>query len=96
MESCADPSHVRMLRLDEMRELFRKSGLPVPELREYKLKSELEGLLARSFPAPGDADEIRRMFVDSLADDGLGMGTHRRGAEIRFAYPVAVLVAVSS
>ena len=31
--------------------------------------------------------------VDSLADDGLGLGTRRRGSEIRFAYPVAILVA---
>jgi ubiquinone/menaquinone biosynthesis C-methylase UbiE len=95
MELLRDPSHVRALGRDEMRDLFQKGGLPAPVLTQYQLKSELEGLLARSFPAPGDAERIRQMFVDSLADDGLGMGTHRRGDEIRFAYPVAVLVAVA-
>jgi hypothetical protein len=33
------------------------------------------------------------MFVDSLADDGLGLGTYRKGDELRFSYPVAILVA---
>lgn len=95
MELLRDPSHVRALGLEEMRELFRTSGLAEPVLTRYELKSELEGLLARSFPAAGDAERIRQMFVESLADDGLGMGTHRRGDEIRFAYPVAVLVSAA-
>jgi SAM-dependent methyltransferase len=95
MELLRDPSHVRALRLDEMRALFRGCGLPAPVLTEYKLKSELEGLLSRSFPNPGDAARIRQMIVDSLPDDDLGMGTHRRGEEIRFEYPVAVLVAAA-
>lgn len=40
---------------------------------------------------PGDTDKIRRMFIESLDNDGLGMGTHRQGDKIRFAYPIAVL-----
>jgi ubiquinone/menaquinone biosynthesis C-methylase UbiE len=95
MELLRDPSHVRALRLAEMRDLFTANGLPAPVLTQYKLKSELEGLLSRSFPNPGDAERIRQMVVDSLANDGLGMGTHRRGDEIRLAYPVAVLVAAA-
>ena len=42
---------------------------------------------------PGDVDVIRRLFLESLADDGLGMRTRRRGEQIVFAYPVAVLIA---
>ena len=37
--------------------------------------------------------KLRQMFVDSLADDAMGVGIHRRGDEILFYYPVAVLVA---
>ena len=56
--------------------------------------AELEGLLERSFPEAGDAERVRRMLIDSLADDGLGLGTRRRGGgEIVFAYPVAMLAA---
>jgi len=93
MEKLRDPSHARALTLAAMERLFRDTGLPAPRTTFYALKSELEGLLARSFPGPGDAERIREMFIASLADDGLGLGTHRRGEEIRFAYPVAILVA---
>jgi len=94
MEKLRDPSHVRALTLGELQALFPDVGLPPPRATFYQLKSELEGLLERSFPAPGDAERIRRMFIDSLEDDGLGLGTRRRGNdEIVFAYPVAVLVA---
>jgi SAM-dependent methyltransferase len=92
MEKLRDPSHVRAMPLEESLGLFRRAGLPEPRVTRYRLQSEVEGLLARSFPEPGDAGRIRRMFVDSLADDRLGLGTHREGGEIRFAYPVAILV----
>ena len=93
MEKLRDPSHVRGLSLAELRALFRDVGLPAPRETFYSLESEVEGLLTRSFPNPGDADVIRRMFADSVVDDGLGLGTRRRGSEIRFGYPVAILVA---
>jgi SAM-dependent methyltransferase len=93
MEELRDPSHVRAMPLEELLGLFRIAGLPEPQVTGYRLKSEVEGLLARSFPEPGDADKIRQMFLDSLADDGLGLGALRKGSELRFAYPVAILVA---
>jgi len=94
MEKLRDPSHVRALTFAELEGLFAEVGLPAPRAVFYQLKSELEGLLERSFPEPGDAGRIRQMFIDSLADDGLGLGTRRRrGGEIVFAYPVAVLAA---
>src|SRR5437667_4350452 len=94
MEKLRDPSHVRALTLAELEGLFAEVGLPAPRAAFYQLKSELEGLLERSFPEAGDAERVRRMLIDSLADDGLGLGTRwRGGGEIVFAYPVAVLAA---
>ena len=94
MEKLRDPSHVRALTLAELQALFPDVGLPAPRAAFYQLKSELEGLLERSFPEPGDAERIRQMFVESLDGDGLGLGTRRRGETIVFAYPVAVLAAI--
>ena len=93
MEKLRDPSHARALNLAELRGLFAAVGLPAPRATFYQLKSELEGLLERSFPEPGDAERIRRMFVDSLDGDGMGLGTRRRKDTIVFAYPVAALAA---
>jgi hypothetical protein len=83
MEVLRDPSHVRSLPLAEHLELFRRAGLPEPRVTHYRREGDLEGLLARSFPRPGDADRIRAIFADSLADDRIVFG----------GYPVAVLAA---
>ena len=93
MEKLRDPSHVRAMPLAEQLALFRETGLPEPRTTSYRLESDLETLLGRSFPKPGDADEIRRIFRASLADDRLGIPLGSHGEQIRYAYPVAVLVA---
>ncbi|HEY3066934.1 MAG TPA: methyltransferase domain-containing protein [Methylomirabilota bacterium] len=93
MERLRDPSHVRALPLEEHLELFRRAGLEEPRVTTYRLEGELEGLLARSFPKPGDADVIRGLFRESLADDALGIQTRRDGDVIRYGFPVAVIAA---
>jgi SAM-dependent methyltransferase len=93
MEKLRDPSHVRGLTLAELEALFSALTLPAPRKTFYRLEAELDDLLQRSFPNPGDADEIRRMFVESLDNDGLGMNTCLQGNKIRLAYPIAVLCA---
>lgn len=91
-EKLRDPSHTRALPLAEMESLFRQVGLPAPRKTFYKVEADLDDNLKRSFPNPGDANKLRQMFVESLEGDGLGVGAHRVGEKIRFAYPIAVLV----
>src|SRR5262245_6223747 len=91
MEKLRDPSHVRGLPLVELESLFPQTALPAPRKPFDRLEAEVEDLLRRSFPNPGDADEIRRMFVESLDNDGLGMDTRRQGEKIHLAYPIAAL-----
>jgi SAM-dependent methyltransferase len=92
-EKFRDPSHTRALSLPEFELLFKWVGLPSPRKTFYKVEADLDDNLRRSFPNPGDADKLRQMFVESLENDGLGVGAHRKGDTIHFAYPVAVLAA---
>jgi SAM-dependent methyltransferase len=93
MERLRDPSHARAMPMAELRDLFGRVGLPAPRATTYRLEADLDGLLSRSFPNPGDADRIRDLFVASLADDRLGIPLRRDGARIHLAYPIAVLAA---
>jgi SAM-dependent methyltransferase len=93
MEKLRDPSHARAMPLAELTGLFAGAGRPAPRTSFYRLEAEVEGLLQRSFPDPGNDAKIREMFRASLDDDRLGVGARRDGDTIRFAYPVAVLVA---
>src|SRR5271166_5356916 len=56
MEILRDPSHVRAMPPEELRELFAQAGLAEPRIEMYRLRGELEDLLSRSFPNDGDAD----------------------------------------
>jgi SAM-dependent methyltransferase len=95
IEILRDPSHVRALTLADLAALFPAVGLPEPEATFYRLPFELEGLLTRSFPRPEDVETIRAAYTAAVADDGLGLGTHRVGDEVRAAYPVAILTAAA-
>jgi SAM-dependent methyltransferase len=95
MEKLRDPSHARALTLAELEALFPEVGLPAPRTTFYRLECDLEGVLQRSFPNPGDTDRIRQLFAESLDTDGLGVGAHRQRDEIRFAYPVAILLSAN-
>jgi SAM-dependent methyltransferase len=92
MEKLRDPSHTRALPPAELAALFVEAGLPAPAVTPTRLASDVEGMLSRSFPAPGGADAVRRLFEETLAGDGLGLDARRVGDAIRFAYPVAILV----
>ena len=92
MEKLRDPSHTRAMPLVELRSLFTRHGLPEPRHTPYRLESDLESLLARSFPNPGDDDKIRALFRKSAEDDSLGINARREGDLIVYGYPVAILV----
>ena len=93
MELLRDPSHVRALPVAELRALFPAAGLPEARITYYELRDELENLMGRSFPNPGDGDKIREIFRTSARDDRLGIPIRLDGPHIHYAYPVAVLAA---
>jgi ubiquinone/menaquinone biosynthesis C-methylase UbiE len=93
MELLRDPSHVRAMPGAELTSLFAAAGLPAPRRASYELRDDLENLLKRSFPSPGDDDKIRALFRASASDDRLGIPIRLEGEKVQYAYPVAVLVA---
>lgn len=96
LEKLRDPSHVRALPLAELKDLFPRAGLPEPRVTCYRLESDLESLLARSFPRPEDVPEIRRIFAQAVEDDRPDIRARRDGETIRYGYPVAILAATRS
>src|ERR1043165_5239668 len=82
MEKLRDPSHVRALALDELPGLFAESGFRDVWTEFYKHEVELEQVLQRSFPKPGDADKVRKIVADDLGVNLLGVGAHRKDGVI--------------
>jgi SAM-dependent methyltransferase len=92
-EKLFDPSHHRALTLAELQALVSGAGLEDVRLAFHKMEMELERQIAATFPNPGDGERLRQLFRDDVGVDRLGVGAHRRGDEIHFAYQVVVLVA---
>ena len=93
MEKLRDPSHVRAMPMAELEALFGAAGLQAPRLARYELRDELDNLLRRSFPNPGDDVKIREIFAAATIDDRLGIPIQREAERIHYAYPVALLAA---
>lgn len=93
MEVLRDPSHARALTLGELRRLFAERGLESPREAYWRMDIEVEGLLERSFPEPGDENVIRRMFEESLDGDRMGLACRREKGRIIFTYSNAILTA---
>jgi ubiquinone/menaquinone biosynthesis C-methylase UbiE len=96
VEKLRDPSHVRALSLEELTDLCHCAGLRDVKSAFFKHETELEALLAASFPHPGDAERVRQTFVDDLGVNRLGLGASRRDEAIHFAFPIVLLVGQSS
>jgi len=94
-EKLRDPSHVRAMPADELLALFDRAGLRVNRHESYRLENELEDVLSRSFPEPGNADRLREIYADSLDGDTLGIAIRRDGGRLRFGLPVTVVAATT-
>jgi SAM-dependent methyltransferase len=91
-EKLRDPSHVRALAIEELTGMFAESGCQDVRTHFYKHEVQLKHVLQGSFPKPGDADRIRKMFADDLGVNRLGVSAHRRDDDIHYAYPIVALI----
>ena len=92
-ERLRDPSHVRALPEQELLGLFTQAELPQPSVGHYRVECELDDLLSRSFPNPGDEGKIRKIFAESIATNALDLNTREEKGKIYYSFPVAVMVA---
>ena len=91
MEKLRDPSHTHALSLEEMTALFAAAGLRNPRIDRWQMEGELESLLARSFPLPGDDERVRQMFRESLEDDAMGIAPRMQEGSLVYAFPMVLL-----
>lgn len=92
-EILRDPSHTRALTQTELEALGEEAGMQLLRRADFRLATDLEELLASSFPRPGDADKIRALFEEDIQahTDHLGVSARREEGLVKLTYPIAVL-----
>jgi SAM-dependent methyltransferase len=90
VEKLRDPSHARALSFEEWDEIFAASGLGDLKRGSYTLSFDLEAHLAASFPNPGDADKIRKIFKSDVGRNIMGLDARREQGRIIFDYVIAM------
>jgi ubiquinone/menaquinone biosynthesis C-methylase UbiE len=96
MEKLRDPSHVRLLREDELPSLIAGVGLCEVRRSGYQFDMSLDTLLKGSFPNPGDGEKVRALFEADVDVDRLGLGARASGDDVLFSYPITVVVGKKS
>jgi len=90
MERLRDPSHVRALTVEQWISLFVAAGLAPNHVESFRLAGDLDSLLARSYPNPGDELRVRQMFESSLNDDFLDVQPRRDCEKIVYGFPILI------
>jgi ubiquinone/menaquinone biosynthesis C-methylase UbiE len=92
-EILRDPSHTRALTQAELEALGEETGMQLLRRANFRLATDLEELLASSFPRPGDANKIRTLFEEDIQaqTDHLGISARRDEGLVKLTYPIAVL-----
>jgi ubiquinone/menaquinone biosynthesis C-methylase UbiE len=94
MEKLRDPSTVEFRTQGYLTTAVRRRRTAgTRHVRHYQVPSEMNSLIAMSFPAGDDRDGLRRMIMDSVDGDKLGMSAIRYEDTVRFAYPSVILSA---
>lgn len=94
MEKLRDPSHTHAMSIEELRALLAAGELNESRMESCRLEGNLDDLLRRSFPNPGDEERIRTMFEGSLSNDSLDLATCMRNGTLHYGFPVAILVSL--
>jgi ubiquinone/menaquinone biosynthesis C-methylase UbiE len=92
MEKLRDASHNSALTLDELKALGTGVGLRFEKNDYYDLDTAVESLLAASHSAPPEQAKVREMIRKDLATDRIGVKAYSEDGELRFRFPVSIVV----
>jgi ubiquinone/menaquinone biosynthesis C-methylase UbiE len=93
-EKLRDPSHLHVLSPEKLKDLGRAAGLKELFSWSYPTAMPIEAVLATSFPAPGDMEQVRTLVREDAAsgEDRLGIGLHEEAGQIIATYPMTMQV----
>ncbi len=96
VEKLRDPSHVKAFTFVELQEMIERIGLTIRNTDFFRIEMDVERLLQASFPNPEDINKIRKLFIEDVQNNILGVNSHYIGTEIHFTFPTSMIIAQKS
>jgi ubiquinone/menaquinone biosynthesis C-methylase UbiE len=92
LEKQRDPSHTQALTQEEFEKLDADASVMMLRSHRYDLPTDVEGLLASSFPPPGGASSFLERIETDIASgaDQLGIHAWRENGAAHFHFPVLI------
>jgi ubiquinone/menaquinone biosynthesis C-methylase UbiE len=92
LEIMRDPSHTHALTHEEFAALFKNSGLLDCRQSAYGVDIELETQLRASFPNPGDESKLRKIVIDDIGKNNIGINVRRENENVMYTVPIGVFI----
>lgn len=92
-EKLRDCSHTSALAKETYISLATDNNLINVVMAPYKLEISFDLLLKAAFHEPEKAKELVALIKSDVGKDEIGLGVHKKGEEIFYAFPVVILKA---
>ena len=73
--------------------MFKEIDLTIINTDSFRVEMDVERLLQTSFPNPEDINKIRKLFIEDVQNNILGVNSHNVGTEIHFTFPTSMIIA---
>jgi ubiquinone/menaquinone biosynthesis C-methylase UbiE len=93
IEKMRDPSHVRINALSEIKRMFVDVGAKIKDISHWDIPQDFEDWIKRAGTDEIKTDTIRRLIMESLADDSTGLRVRLENGRLGFAYDTIILIA---
>lgn len=92
LERMRDPSHTRAFTQEGLQDLMCRAGLTILRSHLYAWEVAVQGLLDRSFPAPGDMAKLWKFYEADVGLNHIGMNARYLDGELHITFPTLILV----
>jgi len=93
IEKMRDPSHVRIYALSQIQKMFLDIGAEIKDISHWDIPQDFEEWMKRAGTDEAKTGTVRRLMMESLADDSTGLRVRLENGRLGFAYDTIILIA---
>ncbi|MFQ6056814.1 MAG: class I SAM-dependent methyltransferase [Methanosarcinales archaeon] len=94
IETLRDPSHVKVYKESELREMLSKYNLQVINAKYWDIDFYFDVWMRMADPSDETYNKVKKMMLASIEEDKTGLKVRRKENQILFTYSTIILIAI--